>query len=1042
MNSQATEEASVTRDVHTDLAIDFILANVSGDERPYLNVEVLGQKILGLLDSGASRTIVGGKGYELFKGLGLKHLPADIESCRVANGEVCNVLCRYSVPFRVGDRVCILDVLVVPSIPTPLILGTDFWRRMGIIPNIRSGQWTFTTEPTIEVSSIVDCSHLTSSQSSRLTELLDSVFANMNQELGCVKGVQHVIKTTSEPIRQRCYPISPALRKHVDAELDDMLKKGVVEPSSSPWASPIVMVKKKDGSYRFCIDYRKINRVTERDAYPLPPMTQILDRLRDGKYLSSLDIKSAYWQMPMDEASKPITAFTVPFRGLFQFRRMPMGLSNSPATWQRCIDSIIGGDLEHHVFVYLDDIVIVSQDFETHLEVLGRVLKRLTDAGLTLARAKCQFCRSELKYLGYVVSENGLHVDPDKVKAILDLPIPTNVSGVRRIIGVASWYRRFIPNFSSKIAPITNLMRKNVKFCWSHACTEAFNSIKEHLISAPVMSCPNFDEKFQVQTDASDFGLGAVLTQNFSGQEQVISYISRSLTPNERKYSTTEKECLAVVWAIEKFRPYIEATHFEVITDHFSLQWLHNLKVPCGRLARWSVRLQQFSFDVIHRKGRDHVVPDCLSRSVPVANIQADTPIFPNIVDPWYDKIKQNILENPLRFPLWRVANGYVHKKLNTPNKLGLPDYKWLLVVPKNCRRDVIQQNHDRTTCGHCGVFKTFHRVCEKYYWPKMRYDIARYVKFCIVCQQNKSEQAKPKGLMLGRPEVSKPWEVISVDLVGPLPKSKQGYMHIFSIQDYFSKFCLFVPLRTANSKSIVTALEEQVFLLFGVPRYIICDNGKQFVSKEFKNLLENYSVGVTHTAYYHAQANPCERQHRTLKTMLAAYVKDDQRNWSLQLQKVACAMRTSKHECSQLTPYFTNFGHEICLNGREHTTGLPDGGDSIKDKPPDFQKIYRFVQSQLSKSYKKSQQHYNLRHRDVKFTVGQKVLHKNYTQSDAGNYYTAKLAAKYVGPYIVRKVLSPWTYELADLQDKFCGIWHIKDLKEYFDEDGSDTNN
>lgn len=1027
--------SSVICDQPTRYAIDFILANVSGDERPFLKVNVLGQELLGLLDSGASKTILGGEGYKLFKQLNLKLYSPNISSCRVANGVDCPVVGYYTVPFRVENRLALVDVLVVPTVATTLILGADFWRRMGIVPDIRHGQWSFTSTAVPQVGSVEPRSRLTADQSDKLNALLNTVFSRMGQGLGCARGVAHVIRTKAEPIRQRGYPISPALRKHVDAELEEMLAKDIIEPSSSPWASPIVMVKKKDSTYRFCIDYRKVNKVTERDAYPLPPITQILDRLRDGRYLSSLDIKSAYWQIPLEEASKSITAFIVPFRGLFQFKRMPMGLHNSPATWQRFIDGIIGSDLENYVFVYLDDICIVTQDFETHLEVLGKVLERLTAAGLTVAKEKCQFCRPELKYLGYVVDENGLHVDPDKVRAILELPAPTNVTGVRRVLGVASWYRRFIKNFSSIVAPITNLLRKSVKFCWSSECAEAFTRIKEQLISAPVMTCPNFDLPFQVQTDASDFGLGAVLTQTIDGNEHVISYISRSLTPNERKFSTTEKECLAVVWAVEKFRPYIEGTHFEVITDHFSLQWLHSLKDPCGRLARWSVRLQQYSFDVVHRRGRDHVVPDCLSRSVPMVNaIGVGDSSFLDTSDPWYLGLRDRIIADPLHFPLWRVTDGHILKKVHTPNQLGLADSKWLLVVPKDSRKIILKQHHDSDTSGHCGIFKTFHRVSQKYYWPKLKADVTQYIRSCATCQQCKPEQRQPKGLLAGRPDVCRPWELISIDLVGPLPKSTQGHLYIFSVQDYFSKFCIFVPLRTASAKNIVCALESQVFLLFGVPKTLICDNGKQFISHEFKNFLRSYKVDVQYTPYYHPQANPCERQHRSLKTILSAYIRDNQRNWGSQLQKVACAMRTSKSESSQLTPYFINFGREMCLSGSDHqTVGDEENSATLKEKPPDFEAVYRFVRDRLDRAFKRGQHNYNLRRRDVRYHVGQKVWRKNYRPSDAANYTTSKLAAKYIGPLVVREVLSPWTYRLVDLQGGLCGVWHAKDLKEYY---------
>lgn len=299
---------------------------------------------------------------------------------------------------------------------------------------------------------------------------------------------------------------------------------------------------------------------------------------------------------------------------------MPFGLKNAPAVWQRLMDKIIGADLEPFVFVYLDDIIVITETFEKHLEILSILFGRLRDAGLTLSREKSHFCKPELKYLGYIVDKHGLRVDPEKVDAITKIPVPKTVEEVRSFIGLASWYRRFVPSFSAVLFPITQLLQKNGKFVLSSECDNAFKTVKECLVSAPLLSCPDFSLPFTVQTDSSDFGLGAVLSQQTSDGEKVVCYLSPSLTKAERKYSTTEKELLCVVWALEKLRPYIEGSHFTVITDHYSLIWLHNLKDPNGRLSRWAVRLQQFDFTIIHRKGKNHVVPDYLSRSVPLVD--------------------------------------------------------------------------------------------------------------------------------------------------------------------------------------------------------------------------------------------------------------------------------------------------------------------------------------------------------------------------------------------------------------------------------------
>lgn len=1044
VDSRLQHQSNFSISAANGVLLDFILAHAQGDERPYLEIYILEHKFMGLLDSGASCTVAGKMGWEILKGLDLP-MRSSIINCTVANGQHCTSLGVISAPIRLRNCIKIIDILIVPELPHLLILGTDFWRSMGIVPDLRRGEWTFSSSPSISVDLITARSNLTLSQQKILDTLTEDM-CPVNDVLGCANSVEHKIQTDCEPIKQRYYPVSPAVQKHVDRELDSMLSQGIVERSDSPWSSPILLVPKKDGSYRFCVDYRKLNKVTKRDAYPLPSVSQTLDKLRDARFLTSLDIKSAYWQIPVAESSKQLTAFTVPNRGLFQFRRMPFGLHNAPATWQRFIDRVIGLDLEPHVFVYLDDIVIVTNTFEKHIEILNEVLSRLSKAGLTVSREKCHFCRDELRYLGYVVDKRGLHVDPEKIRAILEIPKPSTVSEVRRLLGMASWYRRFVPQFSALISPLTSLLRKKAVFRWDESCDDAWTLIKNHLVSAPILSCPDFNRDFCVQTDASDYGIGAVLTQKYDDGEKVICYLSRSLTRQERKYSTTEKELLALMWSIEKLRPYIEGSHFTAITDHYSLLWLSKLQNPSGRLARWAVRLQQYSFTIIHRKGKEHVVPDALSRSVPVIDmIELDT-----CKDKWYVKLRKSVSENPDKFPAFRISENKLFKFVDCDD-FGLLDenFKWKQVIPKERRSELIRNCHDIPTSGHLGIFKTHNRLSREYYWPKMKADVANYVNRCVICLKSKPEQKAPPGRMGGHSQITKPWEVICTDLVGPLPRTVHGCAYILVVADCFSKFSLFFPLRKANTVNVVKHLENDVFLLFGVPRKVISDNGVQFKSTQYRKLLASYSVKPAYTSYYHPQANPAERVNRVLKTMLISYAYDNHREWDKFLPKVACALRTAAHEVTKLTPYFVNFGREMNLLGNhgkldtDDNTVVPDDIEvkrdvnKIMERACNFSKLYKDVRMRLQKAYEKSKSRYDLRRRDVQFFPNQLVWRKNFVLSDASKFYTAKLAEKFVGPFRIHKRIATDSYILKSIDgDIMRGTWNVKNLKAHPEDD------
>lgn len=1030
------DSSNSSAEVNQHVLLDYVLAHAKGDTRPYLNIKIYDCKLLGLLDSGATNTVLGGPGWDLLKSSCIVK-PSEQTSCVVASGQTCDILGMVSLPIMLCGKTKIINALVIPTLPHSIILGMDFWKVMRIIPDMFSGEWVF-KDSSQDISppqlSIISSNFLTAEQKKRLDMLIESTFGNMGTKLGCTTLVEHVIKTNSPPLKQRHYPLSPPLQKQVNEELTKMLKDGVIEPSNSPWASPILLIKKSHGNYRFVVDFRQLNKVTEKDAYPLPFVSATLDKLRDSHYLTTLDIKSAYWQIPLAEESKPMTAFVVPNRGLFQFRRMPMGLHTAPATWQRFIDQVIGIDLEKYVFVYLDDVIICTESFDKHLDILREVLSRLTKAGLTLNREKCHFCKSELHYLGYVVGAGGLMVDPAKVEAILQIPQPKSVSEVRRLIGIASWYRRFVPNFSSLTAPLCQLLKKNQVFLWSQECENSFRTLKEYLVSAPLLSCPNFDKPFVVQTDASDYGLGAVLSQtDDEGNERVICYLSRSLSKSERKYSTTEKECLAVLFAVERLRPYLEGVKFTVITDHFSLKWLNSIRDPIGRIARWAVRLQQYDFEVVHRKGCDHAVPDALSRSVP----RIDAITLPQPKDRWYNKMVRNITDSPAKYPLWRLDNnGQLFKKVDilypdlTPESDG-----WLLVVPKENRLEIISSHHDPPTSSHLGVYKTRARIAQKYYWPKMKQDVARYISRCSICLKTKPIQRPPTGLMLSQgPTATRPFQILSMDIVGPLPRSVSGYSYILSIQDIFSKFILLFPLRKATSNQVATIFEDQVILMFGAPQKVIMDNGVQFTGHILQDVLKKYDIMPCHISNFHPQSNPVERAHRVIKTALTSYVAGNHRLWDKFLQKVACAIRSSCHETTKLTPNFIMFGREIQLSGKDiHPLASPFETDiDPKTRSEALLEVFQDTRHQLKSAYESSKVRYNLRRRDEKFQLNQPVWKRKYALSDAAKGITAKFVPKFEGPFTICRILSPWSYELKDENDKSKGVWHAKDLKAH----------
>ena len=468
---------------------------------------------------------------------------------RVANGEKVHVTEQITFRAQVVGGIFVFECAVLPNLSCDVLFGVDAQRTIGMTLQIGPLKWS-PTEDVTTIDAPPGLRSCTPDQRRVLEAFLVEELGQFDQLPGLTHMAKHRIrlKAGAEPVKHRYTPRNPATQAIIDEEVSRMLAEGIIEPSNSPWSSPVVAVKKKNGKRRFCIDFRRVNEVTEKDAYPLPQVQATLEKLRGARYISTIDLANGYWQVPLDPKSRPITAFTVPGRGLYQFRVMPFGLHSAPATFQRLLDQIIGPRLEPRAFAYLDDIIVLGSTFEEHLDNLREVLQRLRAAGLRLNKEKCQFGRTELQYLGHTVTEQGVATDPEKVQAIARIPAPTNLRELRRFLGMVSWYRRFIPRFTDIAAPLNRLLQKKVRWTWGEEEETAFETLRQQLATAPVLACPDFTQPFTLQTDASNEGLGAVQTQDVNSEERVIAYASRTLNAAERNYSVTEKECLAVVW--------------------------------------------------------------------------------------------------------------------------------------------------------------------------------------------------------------------------------------------------------------------------------------------------------------------------------------------------------------------------------------------------------------------------------------------------------------------------------------------------------------
>jgi transposase InsO family protein len=771
----------------------------------------------------------------------------------------------------------------------------------------------------------------------------------------------------------------------------------------------------------------------------------------------------SFWQIGLDDVSKPKTAFSIPGRGLFQFKVLPFGLSNSAQCLGRLMDLVLDSELEPNVFIYVDDIVICSNDIETHLGLVEKVVNKLVNAGLKANLEKSKFCQKEVRFLGYILGENGLRTDPDKIAAVVNFPAPKTIKELRRFIGMCGWYRRFIGNFATLIAPmsellktkkasvktkldqtsniedsvpfqqtskpVANTIKSNQKFIWTKEADMAFIRAKEVLISAPVLVNPDYEKPFIIHADASDYGIGGVLSQEQpEGGEKPCAYFSIKLTSAQRKYTTTEKECLAVLLSVENFRPYVDGTEFTVVTDHSALLWLLNMKSPpSARLSRWILRLQGFDFKIIHRKGKEHVVPDALSRA-PDPTIEIDTlDTDEQTSDKWFTGLCDKIMKNPEKYPDFKVEDTKLFKYCKQRNDFGDLDFLWKTVVPADMRKQLIFKSHD--DCGHLGVFKTTHRLKQRYYWPRMQEDIEGYIRQCEPCKSSKDIRTTQKPPMGQAKQATEPWQVVSMDFVGKFPRSTQQNTQLLVIYDWYSKYVIAKPMRAALSQKLCDFLEYDVFLTYGVPQNIISDNGSQFTSKQFQSLLKKYNINHMPNARYHSQFNPAERVNGLIGSSIRCQLGSDHRKWDQNLRKITYAINTSVNAVTKVTPHYLNFGKELKISGDEYRhKDSTDVERYAHEKVEDLRKARDFVVKQMKESHERTKKRYDLRTREITYKPGDVVWRTNFQLSDATKDYCAKLGKRRVKCIVLRKIGTS-CYELSDLSGKSLGIFHAKDI-------------
>jgi hypothetical protein len=1052
-----------------------------------------------LVDTGASSSFVR-RDWALSQRLRVMELRSPLD-VTLANGTLAGrltgVVVVKSLETQGSSAPCTL--LVMDQLSHHIILGMPWLKSAGV--ELCLGKIsTWNGKPLLPVDvkggkgQVLQSVTIATGYEDRMAPLLRKYADVFSKELKrkSPEALQRAIHCRLQLKDKDCRPVvcrerrkSPADTQTLIGQTREMLEAGLIQPSVSPWSSQPLLVKKvRDGvelpEKRMCFDYRPVNDRIMTDAHPLPLPEDLFDKLAGCRLFSKLDLTKGFWQIPLDKVSREILAMSTPL-GLFEPLYMPFGMKNAPAVFQREMQRVLHDRLYNGVVVFVDDILIYSKTDEEHAELVEFVLRRLREEGYVANPDKCEFYQKEVSFLGHVISEQGMSVQQYKVKAVSAWPVPQTKKHVRSFLGLTGYYRKFIRAYSDIAAPLTDLTQKAKKFVWTEREQAAFDTLKDRLTTADVLAHPDPQRQYVVTTDASDFAISGVLSQQQSdGTTRPIAFYSAKMNDAERRYATHEKELLALIRAVEHWRCYLEgsAHPIKLLTDHRSLQHLSTQPRLSARQARWVEKLSEFEFAITYMPGKLNVVADRLSRRPDLQpesdrGQAQDDDDDGDEVDHEVEEVKPRIkirlgtIDEAKTQPQWmvKIASLPLREEMKAAAQAD-PDYLLLLNEPeprtdgrtvgdglvwtceglcyvpnsRELQRRLMYEVHDTPTGGHMGWAKTWSRLSSTCWWPGMRRMVEDYVKGCLTCAATKPELRKPAGLLHPLPIPERPWQVMSMDFVGPLPKTPDHFDTVLVVIDKFSKEGHLIPTtQRATAKHTAKLLIDHVVRLHGLPEAIISDRGTQFTAKLFRKVWDQLGTDLRFSTAYHPQSDgQTERLNRDIEQQLRWHADKTGGNWKEWLSVVEMQYNSTVHSSTGKTPFEMNGTNwrdpfTLALQKPKEVTSdeVAVNGDGAEDLLRELRVTWEDARQVMLKQREQQKKYADLKRRDERYQVGDLVMlsTKNLAQGKG------KLADRYAGPFRVAEVRENGVNVRLDLPAEFSRIhpvFHVDKLKRF----------